>query len=150
MLRNAEDIFLVTDLREGEMPPRDAIVFDFMAVGKRKYASVFTNVMGPSFMLNFEQHSIGLFTNARFAIGGQRIPEILGYYDYKSVLPGNDFSVGTAQMAGMAWSEIGLNYLFKMETTGGKLGIGINVKYLQGYESFYIENQKRAGAIQIR
>ncbi len=142
LINNASEVILATDLNEGASPPRDAIIFDFEGIGKNKYAAVFTHVMGPSALLNFEKHSIGLFTNARVAIGGQKIPTVLGYYDYQAVRPGEDFKVFPSQIAGMAWSEIGLNYLFKAETTNGKVGIGVNLKYLQGYESFYIQNKR--------
>ena len=140
IINHSDKVVLATDFKE--VTPRDAIIFDFENKGKNKYAALFSDVMGPSVLLNFEKHSLGFFTKARAAIGGQKIPAVLGYYDYKSVGAGEKFKVFPSQIAGMAWTEIGLNYLFKAETNDGKIGIGLNLKYLEGYESFYIENKK--------
>jgi len=137
-----EEVFLATDFPSDQQFPAGAVVFDFNEPGDDKFASVATIVTGPAFMLNFEKHSFGLFTNFRAAIGGQKIPAVLGYYDYKSVAPGQDYSLSPSSIAGMAWSELGLNYLFKAEIANGNIGVGFNLKYLQGYESFFIKNNR--------
>lgn len=141
LLNAREDqVFLATDYPSDQQFPNGAIIFDFEETGKNKFASITTQIMGPSFMLNFEKHSFGVFTNFRAAIGGQKIPAVLGYYDYKQILPNNDYNIFKSQIAGMAWSEVGFNYLFKTETTNGQIGIGFNLKYLQGFESFFLKN----------
>lgn len=140
LLNTREDVFLATDFPSDQQFPAGAVVFDFADAGKNKFASVSTIVTGPAFMLNFEKHSFALFTNFRAAIGGQKIPAVLGYYDYRNVAPGQDYSLFPSSIAGMAWSELGLNYLYKAEIANGNIGIGFNLKYLQGYESFFLKN----------
>ena len=141
-LRNArgEDILLATDFPSDQQFPSGAVVFDFEEPGKEKFGLGVTNIMGPAFMLNFEQHSFGLFTNFRAIGGGHQIPAVLGYYDYRSVTANQDFEVSPSNVSGMVWSEFGLNYAYKAKTTNGQVGIGFNIRYLQGYESFFIKN----------
>lgn len=135
-----DNLFLATDFPSDQQFPAGAVVFDFAPIGKDKFGSVITTITGPSFMLNFEKHSFGFFTNFRVAGGGHKIPAVFGYYDYKNILPGNQYSVSPSSIAGMNWSEIGFNYLYKATTNNGQIGIGFNVKYLQGYESFFVKN----------
>lgn len=132
--------FLATDFPSDQQFPAGATILDFEAPGKEKFATAVTNIMGPSFLLNFEKHSFAIFTNFRVAGGGQQIPAVLGYYDYQQIIPPNDFSVAPSSAAGMAWSEVGFNYLFKTEISSGLIGFGINARYLRGFESFYIKN----------
>ncbi|MEM1122325.1 MAG: hypothetical protein AAGJ18_17900, partial [Bacteroidota bacterium] len=136
----SENIFLATDFPADQRFPNDAIVFDFAEPGKNKFFSAVTTIQGPSFLLNFDQHAVGLFTNFRAVGGGHRIPAVFGYYDYQNILPNNDYDVFPTIASGMAWGEIGINYLFKKEVASGQIGLGISVKYLQGFESFFIKN----------
>lgn len=140
LLNTRDNFFLATDFPSDQQFPAGAVVFDFSNAGKNKFAAVSTIVTGPAFMLNFDKHSFGLFTNFRAAVGGHKIPAVLGYYDYRNVAIGQDYQLFPSSIAGMAWSELGLNYLFKAETTNGNIGIGFNLKYLQGYESFFLKN----------
>jgi len=142
LLNARADIFLATDFPNDQQFPTDAVVFDFSNIGDNKFATISSIVNGPAFMLNFEKHSFGLFANFRVAAGGQNIPAVLGYYDYQSVISGEDYSLFPSSIAGMAWSELGLNYLYKAELANGNIGIGFNLKYLQGYESFFLENNR--------
>ncbi len=141
LLNTREDnIFLATDFPSDQQFAAGSVVFDFVEPGNDKFAYFSTTLTGPSFMLNFEKHSFGLFTNFRVAGGGQKVPAVFGYYDYLSVRQGEDYAVTPSNLAGMAWSEIGFNYLFKGVTNNGQIGIGFNIKYLQGYESFFLKN----------
>lgn len=140
VLNSVDRIFLATDFPSDQQFPAGAIVFDFAAPGKNKFVSAVTTITGPAVMLNFEKHSFGAFTNFRAAIGGHNIPAVLGYYDYQSINIGENYRVAPSSVAGMVWSELGINYLFKSETNNGQFGIGINLKYLQGLESFFIKN----------
>lgn len=141
-LRNAraKDILLATDFPSDQQFPGSAVVFDFEEPGRKKFGLGLTSVMGPAFMLNFEQHTFGIFTNFRAIGGGHQIPAVFGYYDYRNITANQDYGVPPSNVSGMAWTELGLNYAFKAETTNGKVGIGFNIRYLQGYESFFIKN----------
>lgn len=143
---NERDIFLATDFSSDQQFPAGSLVFDFADPGQEKYASFVTNVMGPSLMLNFEKHSFGFFTNFRANLSAQQILAILGYYDYLAIDIDESYTVGPAQAAGMVWGEIGLNYLYKTNTSSGNIGIGVSLKYLRGYESFFIRNNNTIDA----
>ena len=149
VLNNADRLFLATDFPSDQEFPAGSTVFDFAAPGKNKFASAITTITGPAIMLNFEKHSFGVFTNFRAVAGGHKIPAVLGYYDYKNVLPNNSFSVFPSSVAGMAWSELGINYLFKGQTNNGQIGIGINLKYLQGFESFFLKNNNNLNIFKL-
>jgi hypothetical protein len=141
LLNDRNEFILATDYGSEEEFPAGAVVFDFAAKGKNKFASAGTKIIGPGVLLNFEKHSFGLFTNFRAVLEGHKIPAVLGYYDYESIPIQGDYNVFPSEIAGMAWSEIGLNYLYKKEIASGQVGIGLNVKYLQGYESVFVKNQ---------
>ncbi len=140
VLNNVDRLFLATDFPSDQEFPADATVFDFAPLGKDKFASAVTIVTGPAIMLNFEKHSFGVFTNFRAVVSGHKIPAVLGYYDYESIRPGDNYSVFPSNVGGMAWGEIGINYLYKGEANNGQIGIGFNLKYLQGFESFFVKN----------
>lgn len=140
LLNNVDRLFLATDFPSDQEFPAGSTVFDFATPGKDKFASAVSMVTGPAIMLNFEKHSFGVFTNFRAVVGGHKIPAVLGYYDYQSIRPGNSYSVFPSSVAGMVWSELGINYLYKGETNNGQIGIGFNLKYLQGFESFFVKN----------
>jgi len=142
VLNNVDRLFLATDFPSDQEFPAGATVFDFAPLGKDKFAAAVTTVTGPAILLNFEQHSFGIFTNFRAVAGGHDIPAVLGYYDYQSIRPGESYNVFPSSVAGMVWSELGINYLYKGETNNGQIGIGFNLKYLQGFESFYIKNER--------
>ena len=141
---------MATDFPSDQEFPTGSTVFDFAAPGEDKFASVVTTITGPAIMLNFEKHSFGIFTNFRAVAGGHKIPAVLGYYDYQSVRPNNSFSIFPSNVASMVWSELGINYLFKGETNNGQIGIGINLKYLQGFESFFIKNNNNLNITKFR
>lgn len=140
VLNNVDRLFLATDFPSDQVFPAGSIVFDFAASGKNKFASAVTTITGPSFLLNFEKHSFGFFTNFRAMASGHDIPAVLGYYDYKNIRSGDSYAVFPSSVAGMAWSELGLNYLYKGATNNGQIGIGFNLKYLRGLESFFVKN----------
>jgi len=140
VLNNVDRLFLATDFPSDQEFPAGATVFDFTAPGENKFTSAITTVTGPAIVLNFENHSFGVFTNFRAVAGGHNIPSVLGYYDYQSVRPNNSYTVAPSTVAGMVWSELGINYLYKGTTNNGQIGIGFNLKYLQGFESVFIKN----------
>jgi len=140
LIKRNNDFYLATDFNSDQEFPNGSIVFDFNQPGNKKFIYNSSHILGPSFMVNLEKHSFGVFTGFRALVSGHQIPAVLGYYDYKNILVSSDYNVGPAIISGMAWGEIGVNYLYKAKTNIGLLGIAINLKYLQGYESFFIHN----------
>jgi Family of unknown function (DUF5723) len=112
---------------------------------KNKYnLSIGGRVMGPSVSVNLASgHSFGLFTGARFMLTSHDLPSLLNPVEFNKLNNNQPFTVNPFKVAGLAWSEIGLNYAFQLnsEVEGG-LTIGANVKYMQGFQSFFLNNYK--------
>lgn len=127
---------------ENDIPP-NALVFDFRYDNHTKYYSVAAGVMGPSFVYNFPSgHSIGFTTQMRTGSNNHHLPAISGYYEYDQKHYKEVFDVPAFNISAMLWSEIGLSYAYKMSTDYGKLGFGIHLRYLQGYEGVFFENRQ--------
>jgi hypothetical protein len=147
LLRNGEDrdFYNAPDFTENNIP-QDGYIVDYFNDSRKRHASVLLNVMGPSFAFKIgDQHTVGLFTAVRGAFSTQNIPNEFSYYKYEDIPFNEEFSVTPFSGAVVAWSEIGVNYAYKIPTADGFLGIGINARYLQGYEALYFENNRTAG-----
>ncbi len=130
--------------------PDNTLIFDFNNSGRKKYGSINTVVSGPSFMINLPSgHSFGLFTNLRFAVSAQRIPQELNYYLFEATPLGQEISIKPFSVAGMTWSEIGINYARRLETSTGNLDIGASIKFLNGYEAFFANNESTFNLTQL-
>ena len=130
--------------------PDNTLIYDFYENGKKKYGNLNMVVLGPSFMVNLESgHSFGLFTNFRSAVSAQGIPTELNYYFFDQTPLGQEIDIKPFTGAGMTWSEIGVNYARRMELTSGNLDIGGSVKFLNGYEGFFINNNENFNLTQL-
>ena len=103
-----------------------------------------SRVMGPSFVVNLKSgHSFGLFTGARMMLASHNLPYLVNPNEFNFLNYNKTFTIDPFKVAGLIWSEIGLNYAFKIggDTEGG-LTVGANVKYMQGYQGFFLNNYK--------
>lgn len=151
LIKNRDDaiFFYAPDFIEATLP-EDGYVVDYFNDSRSRNASVLVNVMGPSFAFKIgDQHTVGLFTAVRGAFSTQNIPNEFSYYQYEEIPFNDEFRVSPFNAAVVAWSEIGVNYAYKIPTVDGFLGIGINARYLQGYEAFYFENDRAAGYTKV-
>lgn len=119
--------------------------YDFTDGRRRKEAYASSFVTFPSAMFHVKSHTFGIFFNSRSVTSTNRVPSALNYYNLESLQTGDVLHVNPFKAAGMAWSEVGLNYgrnIFK----NGKHVVdgGITLKFLQGYEAFYFENHEPA------
>lgn len=107
-----------------------------------RYGSAVARVMGPSFVLNFSSgHSFGLFTGVRTMISTHSIPIVVNPYETQRIRRNQTFDVAPFTVRGLAWSEIGLNYAYRLgDDTEGGLAIGINAKWMQGFQGFFVNN----------
>jgi Family of unknown function (DUF5723) len=116
--------------------------FDFYDNTNPKYFSLSTQVMGPSFVINFKSgHSIGLFSGARFMAGSHDLPSIFNGYEFQKKKVGEMFTVDPFKVTGMAWRELGLNYAYRIgDESDGSLTIGASVRSVSAYQAFYVNN----------
>lgn len=97
----------------------------------------------PSFALNFDKSSIGFFTNLRVQGDGLTAPTFFNYKNLDRLIDFQNYKVATTNLNTMVWGEIGANYAYQHQLYNDHvISIGANVKYLLGYEAFYVQNKK--------
>lgn len=149
-IRNSDNLILAQDVENPNTTNSNELVADFSNNKKLKYVSVLANAMGPSLMIQLKNgHSFGFFTNVRSAVSSHDIPSILNYSTFFDT-PFNEFvDVDAFKISTMVWSEFGLNYAAKMETTEGYFGLGANLKFINAYEAAYINIKRSVLSAQI-
>jgi hypothetical protein len=122
--------------------PNSVLNFDFYDNLNPKYFSLSTQIMGPSFVINFKSgHSFGLFTGARFMASSHDLPSVFNGYEFQKKKFGDSFDVDPFKITGMAWREVGLNYAYRIgDESDGSLTIGANVRSVSAYQAFYANN----------
>ena len=74
---------------------------------------------------------------------------ILNYYTFDRTPFYENMNVAPFAIAGLVWSEIGLNFAMERYTNQGALHIGANLKFLNGYEGFYFKNLQHTDIAQL-
>jgi hypothetical protein len=122
--------------------PNATLRYDFYDNTNPKYFSLSTQIMGPSFVINFKSgHSIGLFTGARVMASSHDIPSAFNAYEFQRSKIAQAYTVDPFKASGMAWREVGLNYAYRIgDDTDGSLTIGANVRHVSAYQAFYFRN----------
>ena len=122
--------------------PVDGLILNYRTDAADRFGASNTNIMGPSFYVRLnEQHTLGLFTRIRTAASISGVPNELSYYQFNSDAGRQGFILDRASSGLLSWSELGLNYLYQKETGVGRLGLGISVKSIRGYEAAYVFNE---------
>jgi hypothetical protein len=133
--------FVAAEDVEGPLS-ENTFVVDFFNDGAKRFVNTGGYVAGPSLALRLgEQHSVGVFTNLRFAVSAVNIPNAFSYYKYDAQPFDETFEVPKLQASALNWSEIGLNYAFKLPTADGSMNFGASLKFLQGYEAAYLDSR---------
>ncbi len=134
----ATDAEVLPELEAPERVGDDVLLIDYFDNQRAKYAFAKAQVLGPSFMVNLPSgHTFGAFTRLRSAVGDQNFPWSFSYCHFNRTPFFEDIDIDPFKIAGMVWSEIGINYGYRFFTNNGVAGFGLNLKYLQGYEAFY-------------
>jgi hypothetical protein len=136
VLGNPDKIKLITEYKN-EAPPSDIIPIDFFSNYKRGFSDVELKINGPAFAFHKGQHSGGIFYNMRFQFETPRIPSELNYYDLEQTPYKLKINIPRADARMMLWDEFGANYAYNWETNVGRAQIGINLKFLRGFEGGY-------------
>lgn len=96
----------------------------------------------PSVCFKIKNMSFGLFTNMRVGADAMDVPAFFNYMDLKDLTDLKPYKVEPFIVNAMAWGEIGFHFGYKHELQNENfLSIGINPKYLIGYEAAYIQNK---------
>ena len=133
--------FVLAGSLEGQAPSNAKLVDFFTNQPNRRNVTTSVFLAGPSAAFRIgERHSVGVFTHFRYHSAAQNVPYEFSYYDYSQRAFNDPFTVQPFEAALTAWSEIGLNYAFKMPSGDGDLGFGVNVRFLQAYEGAFVEN----------
>ena len=150
LLKNTDQVYLATDFENEAEIGGDMLIFDFYDDNRKKHGLIDAFVSGPGFMVNLNgKHSFGAFTNFRVMVSTQKAPNQLNYYHFDRTPYGEEISIPPFDFAAMSWAELGVNYAYATETTSGKLGLGISLKKLNGYEALYFKNQSTSTITQI-
>lgn len=145
LLRNTSEIEILSapDVDDESKVPDNTYVVDYYNDSRKRFANILTSITGPSFYARInENHALGLFTRARFMANGKGVSDNFSYYVWDERPFFDEFSVDAFALGAMSWSELGLNYMFSTETANGRLGLGVSIKFLQGYEAAYFQSKE--------
>ncbi len=136
LLANPDKLKLVTDYK-GTQPAADDIIIDFVGSKRNAFAIMQAKINGPAFIIRHKQHSGGLFYNMHYFSEAARISHELNYYEIEQLPYRKTITLRPVEARMMAWAELGANYSFNWETNVGRAQLGINAKYLSGFEGAY-------------
>jgi Family of unknown function (DUF5723) len=105
----------------------------------------------PSFVFRIKNMSMGLFTNARIGADAMEVPNFFNYSGLKDIIDFKPYKIDPFIVNTMAWGEIGLHFGYAHELQNENiLSVGINPKYLIGYEAAYIQNKSTYSFVRER
>ncbi len=125
---------------EGQTP-KNAFVVDYFNDKHKRFGIGLINIMGPSVVFRLKEiHSVGFFINYRAIISTQAFSNDFSFYNYNQ--PGGlpPFTLNPFEGALISWREYGVNYAVELPTLQGSLGLGISLRYLEGFESAFFQN----------
>ena len=123
-----------------DVQPRGPLVAHLYENNRDKGFSVSTRASGPSLALHIGNNSFGVFTKARFETNIQNFPGSVTYTKIYNTKFGDPIHIPKMDIAGMAWAEVGAHYGRRIELNEGYLDVGANLKYLMGYQGFFVKN----------
>lgn len=104
----------------------------------------------PSLAFRIDKFSFGIYANVRSAIGINNLDEDLDYFSLDRWIEGEQKSIDPIRIAGMQWAEIGFNAALKLkETEFSKWYGGLNLKYLRGFDGFYLNSSNTTSATEV-
>jgi hypothetical protein len=96
----------------------------------------------PSFCFKLNRFSLGAFSNVKLAADALEAPNFFNYKNLERIIDFNPYTVTPFSVNAMAWGEIGLHFGYAHELENGHtLALGVNPKYLLGFEAGYIQNK---------
>ena len=96
----------------------------------------------PSFCFKVKRFSFGAFSNVKVAADAMEAPIFFNYNNLQNIIDFQSYHVTSFSVNAMTWGEIGLNFGYAHELENGHtLAVGINPKYLLGFEAAYAQNK---------
>ncbi len=135
---NSMDSLSVLGINEQQLDPAARGIF-FDDTDRNRSAYLHADVMGPSVWIDLQPVALGVFVRGRAQAGISSIPQDLGYHNYQNLMLDQEQSIDGAQSAGAAWTEYGINVSSSL-VGFEHISFGINVKYLQGHEGYYLNS----------
>lgn len=146
ILNNSSALDVVTrpEIDEETKFTAQTLIADFFDDKKKRFVNLTASVVGPSALVQLpNRQMVGLLTRARVGVTAQAVSSSLSYYTYFNRPFEETFSILPFQTSVLAWSELGLHYAKGFSTYDGEATFGFTLKYLQGYESAYFQNNDR-------
>jgi len=139
LIENSDDIGFAPDMETFPATPVPSILVDFYDDNKERFFSSYTEVLGPSLLINInETHAIGFQTKLRSAVGGFNIDNDLSYYKYQDISLGNPLEIEPFAITGMVWQEYALSYSYAQDFGLTRASFGGSLKLMKAYESFFL------------
>ena len=89
-----------------------------------------------------ENFALGLFCNIRMGADAMNAPTFFNYSNLKQITDFRPYTIGITNVNAMAWGEIGANIAYAHTLPNDHiLSIGLNPKYLLGFEAMYVQNK---------
>lgn len=128
----------------------DALYYNFFDATTNMDNSMNAFIGLPSLAFRYKKLSFGIYSNFRTAGAANQMDIDLDYFSLDRWVEGDVRAVEPLQMAGMAWGEIGFNAAMHIkETEYTKWYAGVNLKYLMGFEGFYINSPNESQVTEV-
>jgi hypothetical protein len=128
----------------------DALYYNYFDATRRMNNTLNAFVGLPSVAFKYKNIALGVFINARTSLGLNRLDEDLDYFSIEQWPEGLTKTIDPTSIAGMTWSEIGINAGLQVyEDEGKEIHVGATVKYLMGYEGFYAKSENTSQVTEI-
>lgn len=96
----------------------------------------------PSFCFKINRFSLGAFSNVKLAADAMDAPNFFNYGNLQKLIDFEPYTITPFSVNAMAWGEIGLHIGYAHELENGHtLAVGLNPKYLLGFEAGYVQNK---------
>lgn len=117
--------------------------FDYYEGRRNRHFYTVNSIMGPSISFRINDNTrIGIMSRFRAVGSAHNVDEDFSYYVYHPRKFHKPFTVDPFQLAGAAWSEVGLHFSRSFTTLSGQWNLGFNARVLTGYEGGYFANRK--------
>lgn len=106
-------------------------------------------ILGPAFMYNFPNHSVGISYNIKEVFYLHEIAKDFGYY-YFSDSATTKMVTGPLRTGVMTWGELGFNYAGVVMNNGlQELTVGLTAKYLMGFDAVVGKSNEESVIVKI-